>query len=441
MKRFWIILVLFASTLLNNDLLADNTAGSMLHVDPAKFNHPNLIQLTWKAEIYEYEYVPLSPYTFRIRIEFNSVGFMGRGTSYPYCWVGVMVQNLGHSFNDNVVGTQFGSNPTITNFPAVGLYISSLQSTWSDSSHGLKLLANPTAYPKIGRVFENIDNLGYSGKNIYTRQNIGSPSPSAPITVRWTVTKKGTVVNPPDSLSRNLSGNWIPLRGTFVIWNFKIEINGVTFDVVDYYLPIEKAEYILAWDPLTLHQEYFGAKERILHSQKGTVRYVDIRASDGTKWYNLEDWKITWRIDDAGGNLENRFGWKSDGQTLTSRVGHDDDSTLCSRDIGQSFKLALPVTSVENDNRYLLHDFELQQNYPNPFNPSTVIRFSIPTVGFVCLTVYNVLGLQVAVLINQVKSPGAYTATLDATELSSGVYFYRLRVGSFTETKRLVLLK
>ncbi|MBF8294007.1 MAG: hypothetical protein HW389_552 [Bacteroidetes bacterium] len=79
-----------------------------------------------------------------------------------------MVQNLGHSFNDDVVGTQFGSNPTITNFPAVGLYISSLQSTWSDSSHestwsdsshGLKLLANPTAYPKIGRVFENIDNL------------------------------------------------------------------------------------------------------------------------------------------------------------------------------------------------------------------------------------------------------------------------------------------
>jgi len=85
--------------------------------------------------------------------------------------------------------------------------------------------------------------------------------------------------------------------------------------------------------------------------------------------------------------------------------------------------------------------FLLEQNYPNPFNPSTVIRFSIPTVGFVSLTVHNVLGLQVAVLVNQVKSPGIYTATLNASGLPSGVYFYRLRVGSFFETKRLVLLK
>jgi len=85
--------------------------------------------------------------------------------------------------------------------------------------------------------------------------------------------------------------------------------------------------------------------------------------------------------------------------------------------------------------------FLLEQNYQNPFNPSTVIRFSIPTVGFVSLTVHNVLGLQVAVLVNQVKSPGIYTATLNASGLPSGVYFYRLRVGSFFETKRLVLLK
>lgn len=85
--------------------------------------------------------------------------------------------------------------------------------------------------------------------------------------------------------------------------------------------------------------------------------------------------------------------------------------------------------------------FLLEQNYPNPFNPSTAIRFSIPTVGFVSLTVHNVLGLQVAVLVNQVKSPGIFTATLNATGLPSGIYFYTLRVGSYTETKRLVLLK
>ncbi len=440
MKRLSFILFLSASTLLSNELLADNTAGSMLHVDPAKFNHPNLIQLTWKAEIYEYEYVPLSPYPFRIRIEFNSVGFMGRGTSYPYCYVGAMVQNVGHSFNNDVVDRN-GSNPTITNFPAVGLYISSLQTTWSDSSHGLKLVANPTSYPRFGRVFENVDNLGYSGKNIYSRQNVGSPTLSAPITIRWTVTKKGTVVNPQDSLSRNLTGNWIPLRGTFVIWNFKIEINGITYDVVDYYLPIENAEYVLAWDPLTLHQEYFGAKERILHSQKGTVRYVDIKASDGTKWYNLDNWNISWRIDDGGGNLENRFGWKSDGQTLTSRVGHDDDSAMCSRDIGRTFNLALPLTPVENNDRNVLRDFELQQNYPNPFNPSTMISFSLPSRSYVSLRVFDAMGREVATLVSGELLTGNHSRQWNATGMPSGVYFYSIHAGLLKETKRLVLLR
>lgn len=439
-NRFWFSLVLFASALSSSELIADNTAGSMLHVDPAKFNHANLTQLTWKAEIYEYEYLPLTPLTFRIRIEFNSVGFMGRGTSNPYCNVGVMVQNLGHSFNDDIVGTQFGNIPTITSFPAVGLYISSLQSTWPDSSHGLKLVDAPSAYPKFGRVFENVDNLGYSAKNIYTRQNIGSPSLLAPITVRWTVTKKGTVVNPQDSLSRVLSGIWVPLRGTFVMWNFKIEINGVTYDVADYYLPIEKAEYILAWDPLTLHQEYFGARERILHSQKGTVKYVDIRASDGTRWYNLEDWNITWRIDDGGGNLENRFGWRSDGRSLTSRVGHDDDSTLCARDIGQSFKLALPLSSIEKSNPYLVRDFQLQQNYPNPFNPSTVIQYQIPQAGLVSLKIYNTLGEEVATLVSGYQNPGFYRIQW-SPQLPSGVYLYRLQAGTFVQSRKLILVK
>jgi 6-phosphogluconolactonase (cycloisomerase 2 family) len=100
-----------------------------------------------------------------------------------------------------------------------------------------------------------------------------------------------------------------------------------------------------------------------------------------------------------------------------------------------------PATSAEELLNQVPKEYSLSQNYPNPFNPSTVVRFSLPTVGFVSLTVHNVLGLQVAVLVNQVKSPGTYTATLDATGFPSGVYFYRLRVGSFTETKRLVLLK
>lgn len=85
--------------------------------------------------------------------------------------------------------------------------------------------------------------------------------------------------------------------------------------------------------------------------------------------------------------------------------------------------------------------FALSQNYPNPFNPSTAIRFSIAEAGFVSLTVHNVLGQRVATLVNEAKQPGTYTVTLDSKGLPSGMYLYRLHVGSFFETKKLVLLR
>jgi photosystem II stability/assembly factor-like uncharacterized protein len=85
--------------------------------------------------------------------------------------------------------------------------------------------------------------------------------------------------------------------------------------------------------------------------------------------------------------------------------------------------------------------FSLQQNYPNPFNPSTTIRYQVPNTGNVRLDVYDVLGREVAVLVDEVKSAGLYTATFNAANLPSGVYFYRLHAGSFADTKKLILLK
>jgi hypothetical protein len=93
--------------------------------------------------------------------------------------------------------------------------------------------------------------------------------------------------------------------------------------------------------------------------------------------------------------------------------------------------------------------FALEQNYPNPFNPSTTIRFQIPAevgaqrsqVGLVTLKVYDVLGREVATLVNEEMKPGSYEVTWDATEFASGVYLYRLQAGSFVETKKLVLLR
>jgi hypothetical protein len=85
--------------------------------------------------------------------------------------------------------------------------------------------------------------------------------------------------------------------------------------------------------------------------------------------------------------------------------------------------------------------FNVYQNYPNPFNPSTSIRYALPERSNVTLTVYNTLGQEVATLVQGEKEAGHHEAVLDASGLSSGVYFYRLTAGAFTETKRMLLLR
>jgi len=89
--------------------------------------------------------------------------------------------------------------------------------------------------------------------------------------------------------------------------------------------------------------------------------------------------------------------------------------------------------------------FDLSQNYPNPFNPSTKINYSLQQVGVVSLRVYNVLGQEVATLVNGRQEAGIYSVTFNTNNgtrsLSSGVYFYRLDAGSFVSTKKLILIK
>lgn len=86
-------------------------------------------------------------------------------------------------------------------------------------------------------------------------------------------------------------------------------------------------------------------------------------------------------------------------------------------------------------------EFSLSQNYPNPFNPSTTIKYSIPAKQFVSLKVFNILGKEVAQLVNSEQAEGFYNVTFDASGLSSGVYFYKLQTGSFTATHKMLLIK
>ena len=103
------------------------------------------------------------------------------------------------------------------------------------------------------------------------------------------------------------------------------------------------------------------------------------------------------------------------------------------------------ITSVKDKSREsnLPDYFHLYQNYPNPFNPETTIGFSIPANSNVSLKVYNILGKLVALLVNEEKEAGEYSISFNTSDykLSAGVYFYRLDAGSFSSTKKLLLLK
>ncbi|MGB9591608.1 MAG: T9SS type A sorting domain-containing protein [Candidatus Kryptoniota bacterium] len=100
-----------------------------------------------------------------------------------------------------------------------------------------------------------------------------------------------------------------------------------------------------------------------------------------------------------------------------------------------------PVTSVNSNNTNFPEEFLLYQNYPNPFNPSTTIRFSLPQHEHVTLKVFDVLGREVAALVDGVMEAGEHSVVFEADGLSSGVYFYRLTTPTFSETKPMEVLK
>ncbi|VAX20224.1 hypothetical protein MNBD_IGNAVI01-2287, partial [hydrothermal vent metagenome] len=103
---------------------------------------------------------------------------------------------------------------------------------------------------------------------------------------------------------------------------------------------------------------------------------------------------------------------------------------------------------VAYDNTLEITDYSLSQNYPNPFNPSTVINYQIPEDGFVNLKIYDITGREVTTLVNRTQTKGRYQVNFDASNLSSGVYFYRIQSvpssssgRGFVKTMKMILLR
>jgi photosystem II stability/assembly factor-like uncharacterized protein len=99
------------------------------------------------------------------------------------------------------------------------------------------------------------------------------------------------------------------------------------------------------------------------------------------------------------------------------------------------------ITSVSDNEHIVPSEFNLSQNYPNPFNPATTINYSIPNAGQVKLIIYNAIGIKVADIVNEYKPAGNYSVKFNASNLASGIYFYRIESGHFSQIKKMILLK
>jgi hypothetical protein len=153
-----------------------------------------------------------------------------------------------------------------------------------------------------------------------------------------------------------------------------------------------------------------------------TAEGVLVSTNDGATW------------DDITGGIP--------GQSTWSLVITSNDNVYVGTFIdGVCRRLSSAITSVGETHNELPAETMLYNNYPNPFNPATVVRYQLPLASEVKLVVFDLLGREVSVLVDEKREAGIHEVKFDASHLPSGVYFYRLQAGNFVETKKLVLVR
>jgi len=221
--------------------------------------------------------------------------------------------------------------------------------------------------------------------------------------------------------------------GDFDIWLLKLKYNPPPEITVT--IP-NGGEHWMMWDTVQVEWTANGVD---------SVK-IELSLSDGIDWMTIAE-----SVPNTG-----TFDWFVQAPFTSwyclMKISDLNDSTLF--DISDANFTIDMFPAVEDSSGLFLNEFGLMQNYPNPFNPSTVISYQLPVSGVVTLKVYDVLGNEIAILVNEEKQPGTYEVEFsihsdEGRNLSSGIYFYQLKVGDpetssgqgFFETKKMVLMK
>jgi hypothetical protein len=179
---------------------------------------------------------------------------------------------------------------------------------------------------------------------------------------------------------------------------------------------------------VTLSPYVGNLKDAILYAKNGNT-FVRCSVSDGNGVYHLNSLpagSIKIRVD--------RIGFHGDSTTVNV-------TTISNTDSVNFYLTSLIVTGIKKTENTTPSEYKLYQNYPNPFNPSTNIKYQIKNNKLVTLKIYNILGIEVATLVSEKQSPGVYEVTFDGSGFASGIYFYKLIAGDYSETRRMILIK
>lgn len=238
----------------------------------------------------------------------------------------------------------------------------------------------------------------------------------------WFGTGQGTVVR-----STNAGLTWTTSPTTPLTTQvLGIRFNSATLGVVGGASMVRTTDGGATWTAVTI-----GGTGNISGIDGSGNEFFAVR---GTGLYRSTDGGVTW-----GAAFHTAVGTGAD-----LKIAPDPNGCFVGWSVATAGNIAKivgnPVGIVVNNNE-IPNSYALQQNYPNPFNPTTNIKFSVPSTGLVKLTVFDVLGREVATLVNEVMPAGNYTSDFNAASLSSGVYFYSLESGDFKQTKKMLLVK
>lgn len=172
------------------------------------------------------------------------------------------------------------------------------------------------------------------------------------------------------------------------------------------------------------------------------TRKIFTVAADDTSGYKIS---YQWYLDGVKKDIDENYNYTALGFIPSPAPRIDTITVEISNGYNSTFRTwyvqVEKITEVDQDNNIYPDQFSLEQNYPNPFNPSTKIKYSIPEETHVVLKIYNIVGQQVSVLVNEKKIAGFYESSFEGKNLPSGIYICQITAGSFTSSRKMILIK